>query len=191
MNHNASLLGKNLSMLFWLIIIQIVISIFSMIPVLGIVAMILSLLCSVAYGYLLYKLAPESENYHKAGLFYFILAAISLLSLILGRVRVLAVILSLANVVVGVLAVYCEFHAHGEVVAGYDAALAGKWETLWKLYIAFALVDLIGLIIGIFAPVVGSVIISIASIISLVVFILKLVDLNKEAKLFNQMAGNA
>ena len=125
----APVLAKWLGRMFWLTVPQVLAGVLSMekvsewFPALGTAGRILSALCCLAMALFLWKLGPVLEDYRKAALLHLSLAAASVLVEVL-RGEALGLVLSLAVIALGLCRDYLTYHAHAQVLAGVEEALA-------------------------------------------------------------------
>lgn len=85
----------------------------------------------------MFQLAPVNVRYKKAGIFRAVMLGCSLVTSFLFG----SVILTLAASIVSIIAVYQEYNAHSEVIAGMDAKLSRRWHSLfnWSILAAVLL----------------------------------------------------
>ena len=149
------LLSKWLSLLFWLIIPDIIAGVLSngfmeqAVPFIYYFGMAMSIVVDFLYGFFLFKLSSVRNEYKTAGTFNMILAVMyfAVLVLPLNMVSVFASQIS----VFGILSYYYEIKAHSSVLAGIDDALSAKWKKLWKWYIIFTVATIVAFGFGVFA----------------------------------------
>lgn len=190
----ASLFGKWLWILFWLVIptsIAAVISVDTvgqLFPGLYVAGKVLSIFCLVTYGLVLLKLGTEENSYQKAGIFTLIyggmfafLTVVSALTTSQGWI----LLISIPAIIMELIGEYHEYCAHSAILADLDAELSEKWTLLWKWFIGLYLA-MFGCIILIMVPLLGALCLLAAVIGLLVVSILKLVYLYRTAKLFRE-----
>ena len=141
----APLLAKWLTVLFWLVIPNIISQVMTnenvleLLPELYWPGTVLSILYMFAYGGVLYVLRGESGRYRTAGTLLLISGVISVVMLLAFSANAFAVIVSLAASVIVFVAEYQEYMGHAEVLAGADNYLADRWRGLWRWMIyAFA-----------------------------------------------------
>lgn len=198
MNENALVLGKWLWLLFWLVIPNVVANIMTngnvvvLAPGLRIPGELLSLLCGLAYVFILWQLREAGDRYRTAALGFLVsaiaggaAAAVTWNegSLGLGFLTLVLLMLAMAASLYGT---YQEYNAHAAVLEGLDDGLAEKWRRLWKWEIGF-LLGLFGCILLMMISAVLGLLALIAVLIGIVaVGILKLVYLWRMAKLFRE-----
>ena len=188
-NH-APFLGKWLRILFWLIVPSTLAgvlgndSVKEFSPALYNVGQVMSALCNVAYGAILFKLSPAEKRYRTAGM-CLMFSSVAGMAVLDGLIRfpVLS-LLALPAAVAGLVGQYNEFMAHSAVLSGVDDALAAKWAKLWNLYILFMVAAFASSMLLLISSVLA-LIISVAALIgTTVVSIMKLIYLYKTANAF-------
>lgn len=191
----ASVLGKWLWLLFWLIVPSTIADLMASDtfaeanPGIYMAGQILSALCSLAYGILLLKASSQEGRYRTAGFCALAVGGINgAAAVIPGGVAVLSssLILTVPLAIIGLVGEYNEYFAHAIVLSGIDIDLSGKWDALWKWHFCLY----IGMICCTFlmatAPFLGSIALIAAAIGIAVVRIVKLVYLYKTAKTFRE-----
>ena len=192
LDRRAPLLGRWLWPLFWLVVPGVLGDLMTnetataALPALRIPGEALTLLCTLAYGFILWQLRQLEDGYRTAAVCCAVSAvAGTLLECLRGTVEDGIVLLLLLPVLgVELYGTYREYTAHAAMLDGADDALAEKWRKLWKweiglflgLFGCFLLV-LISALLGLLALLADAVGI-------IVVSILKLVYLYRTAKLF-------
>ena len=172
---DAAVLGKWLTILFWLIIPSVIIGVLTTdtvsewSPNLYFVGQILSAVISGVYGFILLKLADQDMQYKTAGILCLITAAASgVIALVsgTGETPEWTMVISLPAAVISLVGEYNEFMAHSSAVSFADRELSLKWEKLWKWTI------------GCYAALLGSIIVMlIASVLGLIVLLGGLIGL--------------
>lgn len=197
----APLLAKWLTVLFWLVIPNIIIQVMTnenvleLLPELYWPGTVLSILYMFAYGGVLYVLRGESGRYRTAGTLLLISGVISVVMLLAFSANAFAVIVSLAASVIVFVAEYQEYMGHAEVLAGTDSYLADRWRGLWR-WMIYAFAASVGgalaallFVQAAFLPLLF-LLVSVAGMIALLVLgILKLVYLWRTARVFRELAG--
>lgn len=194
LDERAPLLGKWLWVLFWLVIPSVLgnlmsnETVLSALPGLRGPGQVLSLLCTLAYGAILWKLRQTEDGYRIAGVCYMAAGVVNALAEALqstigdGPV----VLLLLPVLAVQLYGVYREYNAHAAVLDGADDGLAEKWQKLWKWEIGL-LLGLVGcLVLAVLSAVLGLLALLADVIGMLVVSVLKLVYLYRTARLFRE-----
>lgn len=191
----APILGKWLSILFWLVIPVTIASLMGnrvvseFAPSVDFAGRILSTVCSLVYGIILMKVSAEEDRYRTAGICALVCAGVNLLVLIVtkGAEEVTwTLILQIPAMIVSFVGEYNEYMAHAVVLTGVDNDLSSKWETLWKWYIGLFL-GVVGCIaVMLIAPLLGAIAGLFVVVGVAVVGILKLVYLYRTAKIFRE-----
>lgn len=197
----APLLAKWLTVLFWLVIPNIISQVMTnenvleLLPELYWPGTVLSILYMFAYGGVLYVLRGESGRYRTAGTLLLISGVISVVMLLAFSANAFAVIVSLAVSVIAFVAEYQEYMGHAEVLAGADSYLADRWRGLWR-WMIYAFAASIGGALAALLFVQAAflallfLLVSVAGMIALLVLgILKLVYLWRTARVFRELAG--
>ena len=194
----APILGKWLWILFWLVIPVSIASTISddavgqLFPGLCAAGQVVRILCEVAYGLILLKLAAEESRYRKAGVFTLIyggLFAILTVVSALTKSPAWILLISIPTAVVELIGEYHEYSAHGAVLADWDKALSDKWAVLWKWFIGLYLGTFGCIFVALLSPVLGTFSLLGAVIGLIVVAVLKLVYVYRTARLFRQCAS--
>lgn len=88
----------------------------------------------VAIVVCMFRLAPASERYKKAGIMRAVVLVCTLITAFMRGTS----ILTLAASILSIIAVYQEYNAHSELMADKDSRLSGKWHRLfnWSLIAA-------------------------------------------------------
>ena len=191
----ASVLGKWLWILFWLIVPSTVGSLISnettteIMPALFLPGLIINAICSLTYGAILLKLASEEDRYRTAGMCILIAGVSSALAAIVNGTSDGAVwitIFTFPAAIVALIGEYNEYMAHSAVLSGVDNELSEKWEVLWKWYIGLFLGMFGCIFVMLIIPILGAIAILGCAIGTIVVAILKLVYLYRTAKIFRE-----
>ncbi len=167
-------------------------NIVALVPGLRVPGELLSLLCGLAYAFILWQLREAWDRYRTAAVCGFVAAGANGLAALLtgdgsslGRAT-LALVILIPAMVVSLYGTYQEYNAHAEVLEGLDDGLAENWRRLWKWEIGF-LLGLFGCILLVMISVVLGLLALIAVLIGIVaVAVLKLVYLWRMAKLFRK-----
>ncbi len=201
-------LAKWLRILFWLVIPGILANlltnenIVNLAPVLYWPGQILSVLYSLAYGYVLLKLASENSHYRSSGICWIVSAAVSLISLVFsvmspdtGEISpaalawvLLSLVFSVVLLVIGLVGEYQEYKGHSELLRGVDDLLSEKWLHLWKGYIILFVVIIVSVFLVFISLVLGVLGVIVSIVGALIISVLKLVYLYSQAKRFESMA---
>lgn len=193
----APILGKWLSVLFWLVIPSTVAAlmtnenIVSAVPALFVPGMILQALTVLAYVIVLLQLSKLEPCYQTAAVCYLLgNGATILLNLFTGGENAnWTLLITIPAAILGMVAKYNEFNAHSEVLVGVDSDLCYQWSLLWKWYIGCYAVVL-GSVLLVSLAAILSVLVMLAALIGIIVVsILEMVYLYKTAKLFRLYAA--
>ena len=158
---------------------------------------ILGILCSVVYGLLLLSLAKVNGGYRAAGACTLFVVAAGVIVQVLGGSgdphnveRSIALILTFLSGVAALVGEYTECTSHAEVLEPVDMALSQRWRRLMKWYIGLYLVTFVcGIVLFIrpsFWEEVLVLVMTAATVGSLVVAILKLVYLWRTTRTFRE-----
>lgn len=191
----ATLFGKWIRLLFWLVIPASLASLMSndtvklIFPGVYTVGQILNTLSRVAYGLILLKLGAEEDGYRKAGIYCTIASVLTAAMTVFSASSQSAgwtLFITVPAGIVGMIAEYHEYSTHSAVLADLDSELSEKWTLLWKWYIGLMLGMFGSLFLMLLGPTLGVLCLLAAAIGSLVVYILKLVYLYRTAKVFRE-----
>lgn len=82
----------------------------------------------------MFQLAHANERYQKVGIMRAVMLVCTLITAFVKGTSVL----TLAASILSIIAVYQEYNAHSELIAGKDSRLSGKWHSLfgWSLVAA-------------------------------------------------------
>lgn len=194
----APFLSKWLSILFWLVIPATVASLLAMeamadvAPRVYLFGKYLTVVCGVAYGLVLLRLAKENRDYRTAGVLRLVTAAASLLLVLVSGKNAVAnwtLLISLPAAVVGLVGTYQEYMTHAAILAGADEDQAGKWKLLWKWNIGLKLGIFGCLVILLIAPLLGILAVIAALIGILIVGIVELVYLWRTKEVFREYSN--
>ena len=185
--HDAGpLLEKGFRLLFWVKVpmtittIADVLFFLVLIPVLYRLALLTGAVCAMVYGLILMQLKAADIRYRRAGICMLIFAAGNGLAAsfpVSSDTFIWTFGIASAACVSALMGMYCEFHAHGEVLREADRILAEKWKKLWPwcvgMYagmegcIVICRVNaVLGLLVGLIASV-GSIVVSITRLMYL------------------------
>lgn len=191
--YRASVLGKWIWILFWLLICLTVVGrrivdIFMVfLPLLAVPAELLNIACVAAYGVILMKLDSFSDRYHRAGICTLaalcVICAIPLIRIVFEGSSWVLLLVTLAAVVACVGA-YQECMGHASVLAEVDPRLSKKWRTLGKWRVGLILGICVGQFIIVFQW--GALIYLAAILGTTVAIILNLIYLYRTAKIFRE-----
>ena len=196
---DAAVLAGRLWPLFWLIVPGTIAGFLSdealsaHWPDLALLGEILGILCSVVYGLLLLSLARVNGGYRAAGACtLFVVAAGVIVQVLTGSgdphnvERSIALILTFLSGVAALVGEYTECTSHAEVLEPVDIALSQRWRRLWKWYIGAYLALFAGIFVTLLSAWLGLLVMTAATVGSLVVAILKLVYLWRTARTFRE-----
>ena len=153
---------------------------------------ILGILCSVVYGLLLLSLAKVNGGYRAAGACTLFVAVAGIIIQSLGGgdprnvERGIALILTLLAGVAALVGEYTECTSHAEVLEPVDMALSQRWRRLMKWYVGLFLGTFAGILVALFSQWLGLLVMTAATVGSLVVAILKLVYLWRTTRTFRE-----
>lgn len=193
----APILGKWLSVLFWLVIPSTVASLMtneniaSAVPALFIPGMILQALTVLAYVIILLQLSKLEPRYQTAAVCYLLgSGATILLNLFTGGENAgWTLLITIPAAIMSMVAKYNEFNAHSEVLVGVDSDLCYQWSLLWKWYIGCYAAILGSVLLIAIAALLGALVMLAAAIGIVVVSILEMVYLYKTANRFRLYAA--
>lgn len=195
----AQFLSKWYKVLFWLVIPGIAANlltnenIVTEVPALYWPGQILTVLYAVAYGWVLLQLAAENSRYRKAGIWLIVSTIISVFADALSNAGLGAAVISLPIVLVAVglsiAGAYQEYQGHSEILSDVDAVLSEKWLKLWKWYVIVLVASFAGMLLIFLSAILGVLAMLFAAIAALVVGVLELVYLYRQAKMFESIAG--
>lgn len=196
----APILGKWLSILFWLVIFSTVASLLTNETIAAVIpgnllpGRILDAAVTLIYGLVLLKLSQVERQYRKAAGCVLICGLIDVvLACIVGGGEqpnwILAI--TLPEAILAVVGIYQEYMAHSAAVGWVDSDLAEHWETLWKVYIGLYGAMFGSIVLILIAKILGLLVL-LASIIGiLVVSVMRLVLLYKTAKAYRTYRSTA
>ena len=154
---------------------------------------ILGILCSVVYGLLLLSLAKVNGGYRAAGACTLFVVAAGVIVQVLGGSgdphnveRSIALILTFLSGVAALVGECAECTSHAEVLEPVDMALSQRWRRLMKWYVGLFLGTFAGILVALFSQWLGLLVMTAATVGSLVVAILKLVYLWRTARTFRE-----
>ena len=191
----AEVMGKWLWIMFWLMIGANIPALLSNdyfaqhLPGLYLAGAICGLLFNLACCLILLKLGREYDGYRVAGILFLVGSVISALRGTITWMNPDAnglVLLSLPAAVANIVATYQEYTAHSAVLNGVDDVLSEKWGALWRWYIRCYLGMFGCVVLMIFAPVLGAILLIADVIAMLVMSIMKIVYLYRTAKIFRE-----
>lgn len=196
---NAALLGKWVTVLFWLQIAAVIVGVldsdlFDGIPVIQLIGSLVSYGIMIANSVILIKLKTVEDWFGKAGVCYLVsgLSGLVIALLLLGDAVAISSALTIAMLIVQMRGNYSECTGYEVVLGGIDDDLAGKWAIQWKLEIistVTVLVSAIVLLVGAYTgggllTVLAGLVTLVASIGAFVLGIMRLVYLYRTAELF-------
>ncbi len=144
MNRNGGFITKWLRILGYIGLASILNSLISLVPIVpASVTTWVSRGITLAAIISMFQLVPVNNRYQKAGVFRALMLGCSLVAAYLFA----SSILTLAASVFSIIAVYQEYSAHSELIAGKDRKLSGKWHSLFNWGIVAAVLVSFGTII--------------------------------------------
>ena len=185
-----ALLGKGLHGLFLLTIVNAISEIFandtiaSWLPMMHLIAALSSVCCTIGYGYILLKLEEADDQYKTAGIFWLACSGIQVLAAILGNFGGLAILISIASLIVRFYAEYNECMAHSYMLKGIDDVMSYRWIDIWKWFLGSFCALVAGTILVFIIPILGGIVVLVAVIVSFGVAIWKISSLNNTSKFF-------
>ncbi|MBQ7416422.1 MAG: DUF3795 domain-containing protein [Oscillospiraceae bacterium] len=187
--HNSELLGNFLNILFWVQIVSIicgvVMSVLENDPDYRLIGESVSCAFAVIYALILVRVGPVSSSYRIAGVCRLIGCALTFVSA-LSYDDFWVTLLGLIALVPSYIAQYQEFMGSCEVTEPYDQELSEKWKSLW-FWALFGLVGMgVGLLLTLLGVILGAILVLVASAVTIVVEVRKLIILYKTAKLFRE-----
>lgn len=199
MKEQAQFLAKCYKILFWLVILGNAANLLTNeniaaeLPVLYWPGQILTFLFSLAYGWVLLRLVAENRRYRMAGICRIVAAVVSLFAESFSNLSVAAAVmgllLSITALGISLAGGYQEYQGHSEVVSEADTVLSEKWLKLWKWYVIMVVVMAAGMLLIFLSVTLGVLAILFAVIAALVISVLELVYLYRQAKLFESITG--
>lgn len=190
----APILGKWLTVLFWLMIAAMVPAlmleenIVKWLPGLRIPGIVLQGLCILASGGILLRLSRLEPKYQTAAICNVVaqLASLATTQLVNQEMLGLRLVITIPIAILGLVGKYNEMMAHCDVLVGVDGDQAAKWETLWKWTIGMELGAIGCILLTAIIPLLGAVVLLAVSIGTVVVGILEMVYLYRTAAIFRQ-----
>lgn len=125
--------------LYYLFIGQIV-SLFALIPILGIIALLAGTGLSI-YG--VYTLTQADTNYQTAFILTIANFVVSLISAVIFRSGFMNSVFRMLSTILGFLVVYFICTTTGTLLSGIDNKLVDKSNQLWKLYLICTVVSIV------------------------------------------------
>ena len=191
LSQRATVLGKWLWILFWLVVPGIIGSFLAndytehYMPTVFGVGEVIQFGCSLIYGLILLKLTSMDDRYMSAGICTVISAFGSALTATFTVNPVLSLLVSIPGIVIALYGEHSEYMAHSSVLMDIDPELGLKWETLWKWYLGLNIGTLCSAFL-IVIPLLGALLVFGCGIGLLVIAVLKLVYLYRSAKAFRE-----
>ena len=150
---DAAELARWLRPLFWLIVPGTIAGLLSgdgllapYLPALVLPGEILSVVCDLAYGLILLRLAGVERTYRAAGICSMIGAAGGCLAELLAGGAGWSLLILLPVAVVALAGECQEYVSHAEALEPLDLELSQKWRRLWKWYIGAYLGTIFGML---------------------------------------------
>lgn len=187
---NAPAVSSWMSVLFWLLIPNLLGTVFTnetvrgWIPGLYTPGWFLKYVSNIVYAVVLLIMSKRAERYKMAGIFAIIasVGGILISPLATAEMAAAGIVFSIPLTVISFLAVYNEFHAHSEVMEGIDYNLSNSWAGIWKWYIGMYAAILGGVIITGIIPLLGIIVVFAGGIGLLIVGIICEAFLYESAK---------
>ena len=194
MARKASVLGKWLWILFWIVVPMLVSNVMTndyvtaWFPGLYMPGTVLNVLCLAAYSFVLWKASSENDRYRTASICCAISAGVSLLLAVVFREDLpgWTLVFTLPLCVAVLVGEYNEYMGHSEVLRDVAPELSEKWEKLWMWFIGMYLGMFGCVLLVLIFTVLGLIVFIVAAIGIAVVSILKLVYLYRTANVFRE-----
>lgn len=176
---SSGVLAKWLTILFWLVIGSIVVK--TVMEFLGgllspPVIELITLAVAAAQALVLIRLSSESYCFKMAGTFSLIYLIVELVGTIFDNEGV-ALVFTLAALVLSIIAAYQEFMGYTEVTAEFNEKLSHKWSTLWIVnFVGLCAMGISALLMLINISL-GSLVLLLSMIAAIVISVIKLVFL--------------
>lgn len=193
----APLMGKWVSLMFWLVIPIELASLMTAdfvtqaYPAAETAGTALRFLCGLAYALFLWKLTPVLRDYRTAALCQLAVTLMDLVLLVLPGDSALILLLGIPSLIVSFYGSYMEFFTHAQAVEPLDADLAAGWRKLWKLL----LLSLGALVLLFFSMFMGAFVMVLAALaaVGLAIYyaVTRMIYLWRTAKLFRNWAPPA
>lgn len=153
-----------------------------------IVVLVVQVVCIIAF----YKLSVCDVRYKKASVCLGLSLVISLISMALTvflpwnneSVQLIVAAVSLLATVISYFGLYFEIMAHAFVLRGIDNLLGSKWLELWKMILIMLGLMIAATFLSPFIAGLATMLLLASGILGFSVSILKIVNLNKTAKVF-------
>lgn len=167
-----------LKLLFIAEILAIIGAVLGLVPVVGSVLAIISLIL-VLVG--LYKAGADDQAYKTAFIIGIVNLVVGIVSAFFGS-GVFATILTIVSAVLDLAVVYYVINTTGNLARsmGHDE-LSAKGNTVWKLYLICAVASIVIALLS-FVPVLAAALAIVLAIVQIVAYILYLIFLNKASK---------
>jgi len=188
---NAAVMTKWTLPLFWTLLVLEITgladTIFENTPPLPLILLGVTILLTLFHGFCLWQMGTVGDRYRKAALFRILSGVLTglagLLSLWAGAGN-LSVLFSLPGAVLGYIALYHEYNAHGEALAEADGELAEKWENLWKWTIGALIGTFLAVPVSAVLGLIGLLLLIASQLAKIVCRVLELVYLYRTAEVF-------
>lgn len=150
---------------------------------------ILVVLCALAYGTILLRLSSANAHYRICGWCYIAAEVMTLIAngiSALDSTSVWIILPSMGGLIANYVGIYQEFMAHSESLEGVDVILSDQWKTLWKWNLRTLYALLAGFVLLYIMPlrIIALILLIAATVMALVVSILKLIYLYRTAARF-------
>lgn len=177
METNQQAVGKGLFLIF----VGAIVSLFTGIPILGVIAAIVGIAISI-YG--LYKLSGYHPSYKNAFTVQIASIVVVVLEAIFYRSSVLGTILSLVSTVLGFLSVYFICMGTSSMLNGISTELMNRGQLIWKLYLLCTIILLVCKLLSLIPiiNILAALIAAVTAIVQVVAGILYLIFIYKSYK---------
>lgn len=179
---DSNLLGKGLTVLFWVLIASIL-EFPTQYLEQEIISEVYGLLIGITYAVTLLRLSDTSYYFKISGICRLVCAGLTFIAT-LPESSILAFLLALLALVPSFIAEYQEYMGYIEVTQKLDEDFSEKWGKLWYWNFAGLIGMGLGLVLAFFGSVLGALLLVMASVTTVVVSIMKAVYLRRSAKLF-------
>lgn len=151
---DAQVLAKWVKIIFWCAIVGFGIGLLDIIPALSTVAVLGQIPLALAVCYCFFRLKPVDPVFGTVACLEIAAVVLSSVESFLQEQEVVAILLSLAGLVCGLLLIKLKCETFRDALSGIDREMSEKWENQWKLY-KIGLYILLGCVLLAFIPVLG------------------------------------
>jgi len=146
-----------------------------------IVSAVISFILSIGYGVVLIIISKTNRKFLISGLLIFAANVINLIAtLVLEASTGMTIFATIIVLIISLVAEYHEFMGHSDVLMSYENDLCDKWIKIWNWYIISLIISLVCALLGM------AIIVMIASVVNLVVGVLKIIYLYQTAEVYRQ-----